>query len=189
MMLTTALIAFQLRRFRGWRLTWEASPLGTAGGQFQLSDLLLWTVLISGALGAMRFLHSIDEQIHEQLFEFCRYTAQMTILVAIAAAIALAPRIRLWAVSLAIIGILALGAAFSTVDIYKSLAVTNRFGNRVQAVWGHLKEHETISIAMTITAAINCAVLRTAGCRLVKAGKRNAPQPVGREGTSADAPR
>jgi hypothetical protein len=81
MLLATSVAVIPLRRIRNWRLTWEQLVCLPATRQFQLGDLLLWMIPISGTLAVLRFLWSTDDNFAGQFGEFTLVTAGMAAIV------------------------------------------------------------------------------------------------------------
>jgi len=121
MMLTVSFMGFVLRRTRGWRLTWHQSVNHSAIHQFQIADGLLWMVVIGGALAAMRFVVSIEEDMRDQFLNISLMTVRMAAVVLAAMMTAFATTRRIRTVFLLVVFVTAIGVAFAVPDIYRGV--------------------------------------------------------------------
>jgi hypothetical protein len=121
MMLATALVTFMLRRMRGWRLTWSTAADATPTRQFQIADAMLWTLLVSGSLGAMKFLHTLDSEIGGPYLDSAVYIAESTALVLLAVMAAFARRWALKTSAATAGAVLLIGAIGGIPDTWRHL--------------------------------------------------------------------
>jgi len=178
MMLTTSLFASLLRRLRSWRLTWEEVTSVPATRQFQIVDALLWMVPISGALAAIRFLTSLDDNFPHQLWDLVLFTIRTTTILLVVMVAAFATRWHVKGVIVLILAVLSIGAAFSVPDIFRDFhrlgfATQNAGppGRFVQIAIYEVTEHEAFAVAVMLGGLTNLIVLRMLGCTLVRPGK------------------
>jgi hypothetical protein len=175
-LLAVALFAFQLRRLRGWRLTWFANTASQPGKQYQLGDMLLWMVLIGGALAAIRFLNVLDSSFYEGLLDLGLLAAHVALVTFITTVITFRRAgLRLRDLAFLALAIILLGSLFSSHQIYVSLRISQP-GLGVIAyaslIFRHLGDHLAISWSAAITTFVSCVVLKRTGCTLVRPASR-----------------
>jgi hypothetical protein len=182
MMLTSAVLAFVLRRIRGWRMTWQSLPVGVSpGSQFQMSDALLWTTVIGGALASCRFMLTIDQTFTSQLRDLSIYTAKTTAVVIAAAVLAFAPKHQVRTAIWFTIIVALVGAVFAMPDVcndvqrMRTTATLPAPFSEFAVAWGNQTlTHEAFAIAAALGTLANCLVLRALGCRLIRPSGRAA---------------
>jgi hypothetical protein len=177
MMLTTSLFASLLRRLRSWRLTWEEITSVPAARQFQIVDALLWMMPICGALAAIRFLTSLDDNFPHQLWDLALFTARTTAILLVVLVAAFASRWHVKGAILLILAILLVGAALSVPDIIRDFYRLG-FGTQnagppgrfVQIAIYEVTEHEAFAVAVMLGGLTNLLALRSLGCKLIRPG-------------------
>lgn len=178
MMLAVSLVGFVLRRMRGWRLTWRASVQQLTIHQFQIADGLLWMVVIGGALAAMRFVVSIEEDFREQLVRISLLTARGAAIVLVAMVTAFSTARPMRNVIVLVSVVVAIGIAFAIPDVYRDLQSTwarvtgpiawNVYlSNAINAGFGQI----VLMLAVMSGALVNCLALRLTGCQLIRPGQ------------------
>ncbi|HEY2415578.1 MAG TPA: hypothetical protein VGI40_25270 [Pirellulaceae bacterium] len=181
MMLAAAICGLMLRRFRGWRLTFQAATIIIPTTQFQIADALLWTTLISAGLAAVRFLASINA-FEDQLPELTLLTVRSLLAAICASVAAFSTRRRIRTGLWLSLTVLLIGAAFAVPDVYASAKwVFGRWMTPV-AFWqfigpatSELMKNEAFVVAVALSTLANCLVLRALGCRLLRPGSRGGP--------------
>jgi hypothetical protein len=191
MMLATALTAFILRRMRGWRLTWDTTTVASPMRQFQIADAMLWMLLVSGAFGAMKFLHTIDSEIGGPYLDLAMYVAESTALVLLAVLAAFARRWSLKASAAAACAVVMIGAAGGIPDTWRHLDRWIRTATApvpamrlAESICRHVFEHGCGALSSFVATLLNCLVLRWLGCKLVRPGRQ---EPMAEAEAAADA--
>jgi len=177
MTLTTSLFASLLRRLRSWRLTWEEVTSVPATRQFQIVDALLWMMPICGALAAIRFLTSLDNNFPQQLWDLALFTLRTTAILLVVLVAAFASRWHVKGAILLILAVLLIGAALSVPDIIRDFYRLG-FGTQnagppgrfVQIAIYEVTEHEAFAVAVMLGGLTNFLVLRILGCKLIRPG-------------------
>jgi len=174
MLLASSCFAFVLRRTRSWRLTWQQIGNVHATRQFQIGDALLWMIVVSGSLAALRFLVSIDNDFPAQLLDISMYTVKTMMVVTGTMIVAFSTRRKIRGLVLITLVVLVIGALFAVPDAYENVQ-RMRGGTpptpfyRYVAAWANqTKKHEAFVIAAALGGLVNCLVLRALGCRLVR---------------------
>jgi len=190
MMLAASLLAFVLRRTRNWRLTWWPPASDSPTRQFQIGDILLWMVLISGSLAAFKFIVSIDADFKDQILEISLLTARTTLIALAAMLAAFGRRNYLRTAVMLVMAVLFVGLIFSASEVYQAVQ-TLRSGTRavaltryVRAATNKVMDHEVFAITAAFVIVVDCLVLRALGCQLCRPSKTNAIS----EGAGTDPP-
>jgi hypothetical protein len=175
-LLTVLLIGFTalwpLRQFAKWRLTWQPAALTTpAALQFSTRDLLLWMVVIGGALGALRILDEVTSESASGLFRFVFQLLGMVALIAAALATAFGRDIffRRLAI-LCALTLLISGASTGLViwNRYSAMPANLPRQLRLDAAL-RISVPESLSfLAATASALMNGIALRALGCTLIR---------------------
>lgn len=159
------------RQFRGWRLTWQPLERVLPRNQFRIADILLWTTLTAVGLAAIRFLATIEDGFRGQIFELTviAATAFAATACGFIAAFASGRHARIYACAMA--GTLALGALNALPDCYAAITQLGLAYSVFAEVGRQLMWQETLPITAAVGTAMNCLVLRSLGCRLVRPGE------------------
>jgi len=164
MMLAAGLIGLMFQRFRGWQLSWQPCLTNVSGRQFQISDIMIWTTLIAGALAAIKFLATFDEHLEDQFLELSLLTARTTVAVISGMLVAFAP-VRAGRKALLISVVLAAATGL--------LSLSNAYNTAwpvfvISSAIEEISHHEAFAFAAAIWSGAFCFVLRSLGCRFVR---------------------
>ena len=140
-----------------------------------MSDALLWTTVIGGALASCRFVLTIDNSFLSQLRDLSIYTGKTTAVVFAAALLAFARKqyVRTTISFLIIVALVsvvcAIPDAYKDIQRMRAVATLPVPISSYAVAWGEqMLRHESFVVSAAVCGLVNCLVLRVRGFKLFR---------------------